>query len=138
MMVIKKIKGIKRFILVDSLGIILHNRVEPANTSEKTGARLLLSGLKPLFNKLTTIFADDGYLSKKLSNQIKNYGFALKIVKRNCKEFKILLKRWIVERTFGWFNRFRRLSKNYESIVQISELVMQLSMIRIMLNRLVN
>ncbi|HMT03674.1 MAG TPA: transposase [Burkholderiales bacterium] len=112
MMVIKKIKGIKRFILVDSLGIILHNRVEPANTSEKTGARL---------NKLTTIFADGGYLSGKLSNQIKNYGFDLTIVKRNCKSFKVLPKRWIVERTFGWFNRFRRLSKNYESRVQMSD-----------------
>jgi putative transposase len=132
---IKKIKGVKRFILVDSLGIVLHARVEPANISEKHGAKNLLSGLKPIYPNINNIYADGGYRGDELKDYLYEYGFNLVVVKRNSTAFKILPKRWIVERTFAWLNRFRRLSKNFEARVQTSELFINLATLRILLRR---
>ena len=133
---IKKIKGVKRFVLVDSLGIILHARVEADNISEKSGAKFLLSGLKPIYSDLGVIFADGGYRGDDLKDIINQCGFDLQVVLRTSQEFKILPKRWIVERSFGWLNRFRRLSKNFETRVQTAELVIELTTIRALLRRL--
>lgn len=111
-------------------------RIEPGNVSDRTGAKLLLSGLKPLLPRMKHLWADGGYESNKLSGWIQEENeWELEIVKRIGKEFELLPWRWIVERTFAWLSRNRRLSKDYEWKVQTSETILQLGMIRLMLNR---
>ena len=98
----KKIKGRKRHILVDTLGLPIASRVEPANISDrKTGARLL-SGLAPLFPEIRTVMADGGHKSRKLAAELKEQnGWTLQIVKRKHPAFQIAGLTWIVERTFA-------------------------------------
>lgn len=86
------------------------------------------------------IWADGGYAGKLIDWVKENQGYKLEIVKRSddVKGFKVLPRRWVVERTFGWFNRFRRLSKDFEYLLLISENVMYISMISILMNRLVS
>ena len=90
-----------------------------------------MSGIIPTFQ-----YADGGYRGDELKEYVMKYGFNLVVVKRNSTEFKVLPKRWIVERTFGWFNRFRRLSKNFEAKIQMAELFIKLANLRILLRRL--
>ena len=111
--------------------------MEPGNIQDRTAAYSVLSGLEPLHPRIKKIFADGGYLSSALSKWLqKTYRWHLEIVKRRTGPFKVLRKRWIVERTFAWFNLSRRLSKDYEYCVQTSETLMEICMIRIMLRRL--
>lgn len=133
----KLVKGQKRHILVDTLGLPIACRVEPANTSDRRAADLLLSGLSPLFPDIRTVIADAGHESGKLARQLlRNDGWKLKIVKRQQRAFKITGLTWIVERTFAWLGRNRRFSKDYEYMVQTSETLIDIAAIRIMLNRL--
>jgi transposase len=118
----KRVKGRKRHILVDTLGLPIACRVEPANISDRRAASLLVSGLGPLFPYIRTVIADTGHESRKLARQImRDDGWTLQIVKRRQRAFKITGLTWIVERSFAWLGRNRRLD-----IVAI----------RIMLNRL--
>ena len=84
------------------------------------------------------VWADGGYAGKLIDWVKKTTGWVLEIVKRNrdIKGFHILARRWVVERTFGWFNRFRRLSKDYERQTQTSECMIYIAMISIMVRRL--
>jgi putative transposase len=133
----KLVKGRKRHILVDTLGLPIACRVEPANTSDRRAADLLLSGLSPLFPDIRTVIADAGHESRKLARQLlRDNGWNLQIVKRKQRAFKITGLTWIVERSFAWLGRNRRLSKDYEYMVQTSETLMDIAAIRIMLNRL--
>ena len=125
--------------MVDTLGLLLTKRVESAAVQDRTGAYTLLSGLAPLNPRIITVLADGGYISQKLTNWLTFHcGWILEVVKRVEGPFKVLKKRWIVERTFAWFNLSRRLSKDYEFTVQSSETFLELCMIRIMLRRLAN
>ena len=133
----KRVKGRKRYILVDTLGIPIACRVEPANMSDQRGAELLLSGLGPMFPSIRTIMADAGHQSRKLARQLlRQDGWKLVIVKRGQRAFKITGLTWIVERSFAWLGRNRRMSKDYEYAVQTSEAMIDLATIRLMLNRL--
>jgi putative transposase len=133
----KCIKGRKRHILVDTLGLPIASRVEAANTSDRRAASLLLGGLSPLFPDIRTVIADAGHESRKLARQIaRDAGWSLQIVKRRQRAFKITGLTWIVERTFAWLGRNRRFSKDYEYNVQTSETMIDIAAIRIMLNRL--
>ena len=133
----KRIKGRKRYILVDTLGIPIACRVEPANMSDRRGAERLLGGLGPLFPGIRTIMADAGHESRKLARQLmRQDGWKLVIVKRGQRAFKITGLTWIVERTFAWLGRNRRFSKDYEYMVQTSETMIDIASLRIMLNRL--
>jgi putative transposase len=133
----KLVKGRKRHILVDTLGLPIACRVEPANISDRRAADLLLGGLSPLFPDIRTVIADAGHESGKLAPQLLwDEGWKLQIVKRRQRAFKITGLTWIVERTFAWLGRNRRLSKDYEYIVQTSETLIDIAGIRIMLNRL--
>ena len=133
----KKIKGRKRHILVDTLGLPIANRVEPANISDKKAGARLLSGLAPLFPEIRTVMADGGHESRKLASELKQEnGWTLQIVKRKQPAFQIAGLTWIVERTFAWLGRNRRLSKDYEYWVQTSETMLNIAAIRLMLNRL--
>jgi len=133
----KRVKGRKRHILVDTLGLPITARVEPANISDRRAASLLLAGLSPLFPGIRTVVADAGHESRKLARQIRrDDGWRLQIVKRRQRAFKVTGLTWIVERTFAWLGRNRRLSKDYEYNVQTSETMIDIAAIRLMLNRL--
>jgi putative transposase len=132
----KRIRGRKRHILVDTLGIPIANRVEAANVSDRRAAARLLGGLGPIFPTIKTVIADAGHQSRKLTRLIKAEGYELRIVKRRKRAFEVVGLTWIVERTFAWIGRYRRMSKDYEHRVQTSETLIDLIAIRLMLNRL--
>ena len=135
----KKVKGRKRQLLVDTLGFPLACRVEPANMSDKKAARYLVSGLSQLWPRIETVIADAGYLSEKLTEFIKAHaGWTLTIVKWSEPEFTIVGLNWIVERTFAWLGRERRLSKDYEQKVQTSETLIQIAACGLFLKRIAN
>jgi putative transposase len=134
----KKIKGRKRHLLVDTLGMILLVVVHSAGIQDRDGARLLLEKARGMFPRLQRIWADGGYAGKLIEWVQSICGWVLEIVKRSdlVRGFVLLPKRWIVERTFGWLGRYRRLSKDYESLPENSEAMIYLAMIHLMLRRL--
>lgn len=98
-----------------------------------------MSGLPPLLPRLKRIWADGAYSGEDLAAWCKRQGgWELEVIDKdgNAKGFKVLPKRWIVERTFGWFLRNRRLVKDYERRVQTSETLIQVAMVRLRLGRL--
>jgi putative transposase len=134
----KKIKGRKRHVLVDTMGLLLLVVVHPANIQDRDGAKLLLEKAKDLLPRLQLIWADGGYAGK-LVGWVKSVcGWVLEIVKRtdDVKGFKLLPRRWVVERTFGWIGRNRRLSKDYEGRTETSEAMIYWAMTRLMVRRL--
>ena len=138
----KKIKGKKRHILVDTLGLLLHAIVHPADIQDRDGGILLLSTLFGLFPFLKKLFADGGYQGPQFQEAL---GKALpqlnvEIVKRSdrAEGFEVLPKRWIVERTFAWLNRCRRLAKDFENLTRTALTFVKLASIRIMLRRICN
>jgi len=137
----KKIDGRKRHILVDTLGLLLVVVVHAGSIQDRDGARLVLQQLAHQFTRLVLVWADGGYAGQLVNwvNQLRTYRrVRLEIVKRSDQQkgFVLLPKRWIVERTFGWLVRFRRLSKDYERLPETSETMIYLAMIRLMLGRL--
>jgi putative transposase len=135
----KNIKGRKRHLLVDTLGLPLSVYVTSADVQDRVGARSLLTGLKPFVPRLKKIWADGAYTGEKLAGWLEEQGgWELEIVERDpkAKGFEVLPKRWIVERTFSWLIRNRRLSKDYERLVQTSETFIKVAMIRLILRRL--
>jgi putative transposase len=112
----KKIMGRKRHLLVDTMGLLLCVCVHSAGIQDRDGAKLLLEKARK-FGWLRKIWADGGYAGA-LLEWLKNLHLGrmaqIEIVKRISDGFKILPRRWVVERTFAWLNRYRRLSKDYE------------------------
>lgn len=136
----KKVAGRKRPILVDTLGLILLVCVHPANIQDRDSARLLLTALRARFGWLRCIWADGGYagtLVDWLRALRPRRGTRLEIDKHGAKlsRFKLLPRRWIVERTFAWHGRSSHLSKDYEHTVSSSETFVYLAIIRLMLGR---
>nr|WP_281005312.1 IS5 family transposase [Mesorhizobium sp. DCY119] len=133
----KRVKGRKRHILVDTLGLPIANRVEAADVSDRRAGALLTRGLQAIFPAITTVIADAGHESRKLAHALaEQQGWRLQIVKRRPRDFKITGLTWIVERSFAWLGRNRRLSKDYEYRVQTSETMIDIATTRLMLNRL--
>jgi putative transposase len=135
----KNLKGRKRHLLVDTLGLPLSVYVTSADVQDRVGARCLLAGLKPFVPRLKKIWADGAYAGEKLAGWLEEQsGWELEIVERDreAKGFEVSPKRWIVERTFSWLIRNRRLSKDYERLVQTSETFIEVAMIRLILRRL--
>jgi putative transposase len=134
----KKVNGIKRHLLVDTLGLVLAVMVLTANIQDRDGARTLLEQVKGKLPRLKKIWADGGYAGT-LVDWVKSVcGWVLEIVKRSdtAQGFELLPHRWIVERTLGWLNRSRRLSKNYERLSTSSEAMVYLAMLPLMTKRL--
>ena len=123
---------------MDTLGLILAVAVHTADIQDRDGAKLVLEKLGNHFRRLRLIWADGGYAGKLIEWTASLGGWVLEIVKRSddVKGFKLLPKRWIVERTFGWLNRYRRLSKDYEELPETSEAMIFLAMINLMTQRL--
>jgi putative transposase len=136
----KKVTGRKRHILVDVMGLLLSVVVHAANIQERAGAKRLLRRVKEKgFKRLKLIWADGGYSGQPLRDWVMDLaGWLFEIVKRSAdtQGFVVLPKRWIVERTFAWLGRFRRLSKDYEQLPETSEAMIYAAMIRLMLKRL--
>jgi putative transposase len=134
----KKINGRKRHIVVDTLGLVLAVVVHAANIQDRDGAKLVLALLKGRFSRLKLIWADGGYAGQLIEWTRQLGRWVLEIVKRSddMTGFVVLPKRWIVERTFSWFGRYRRLSKDYETLTESSEAVIYLAMTHLMLRRL--
>jgi putative transposase len=134
----KKINGIKRHVVVDTLGMLLMVMVLSADIQDPAGARLLLAKVKDCLPRLQRIWADGGYTGTLIGWVKEVCHWILEIVKRSdkAKGFEVLPHRWIVERTLGWLNRSRRLSKNFERLTASSEAMVYLAMLPMMTRRL--
>lgn len=127
--------------MVDTLGNILALKVTTADVQDRDGAKLLLNILTMAFGWLMLIWADGGYSGKLIEYVAeipRHRRVKLEIVKRSddIKGFKVVPKRWIVERTFGWLIQSRRLVRDYEVKVEHSEAMIYLSMSKRMLARI--
>jgi putative transposase len=137
----KNVKGRKRHIFVDTLGLLLGVVVTAASVQDRDGAMSLLTGLRHHFSRVRLIWADQAYagdLVAWLWDLRPWRKVRLEIVKRpeGITGFLLLPKRWIVERTFAWLGRYRRLSKDYEYLPQTSEAMIRVAMIHLMVRRL--
>jgi putative transposase len=135
----KLVKGRKRFVLVDSLGLLLKVLVTEANIGERDGATWLLSSLGQRFPRLVLIWVDGGFSGEAFAAHIaKDCQLTIEVVKRSddLKGFVLLPRRWVVERTFAWLGNYRRLSKDYEYSVYSSDAMIYAAMIHLMVRRL--
>ena len=134
----KKVRGRKRHIAVDTQGLLLGVVVHAASIQDADGADGLLRRVKPLYCWLRTVFADGGYNRVAALLACFLLGLTLVIVRRDpgTKGFVVLSRRWVVERTLSWLGRWRRLSKDYEHLPEVSEAMITLAMIRLMVHRL--
>ena len=122
--------------MVDTLGLILAVVIQSASVQDRDGAISVVNKLLESWSKIVKIFADAGYRGRLIDTIKTTFKIELEIIKRNeLHTFKILPKRWIVERTFAWIDTNRRNSKNYERLNNTSIAMVHLSAIRIMLNR---
>jgi transposase len=138
----KKVKGKKRHILVDTLGLLLHAIVHPADIQDRDGGILVMATLFGMFPFLKTLFADGGYQGQQFATALAKVlpHLGVEIVKRSDTAigFKIIPKRWIVERTIAWLNRCRRLAKDWENLNRKALAFLRLASIRLMLRKLCN
>lgn len=136
----KKVNGRKRHILVDTLGLLLAIVVHSAGIQDRDGAKMVLEKAKLSFTHLKLIWADGGYAGKLIAWVQSSCQWILEIIKRNddVKGFQVLPRRWVVERTFAWLGRYRRLSKDFEEKTETSEAMVYLAMIHLMTRRLAN
>jgi putative transposase len=134
----KKVLGRKRHILVDTIGLLLIVKVLAANIQDRDGAKLLLEEVKERMPRLHLIWADGGYRGKLIKWVATTCLWLIQVVKRNddVKGFKVLPRRWVVERTFAWLSRNRRLSKDYERLCETSEAWIYAAMVHLTLKRL--
>ena len=133
----KKVNGRKRHIVTDTLGLLLEVVVHEASLSDRVGAETVLTKVRAQFKRIKTIFADQGYTGKLVMLVKTNLRMTIKIIKRTeVRAFHIVPRRWVVERTFGWFGFYRRLAKDYERSPRHSEAFVYIAMSNVMLCRL--
>ena len=136
----KRIKGRKRHLLVDSMGLLLGVVVTPASMPEREGGKTLLGRVLHGFTSLRRLWADGGYGGSDFAQSARELSpkLEVEIIKRSddTSGFKVLPKRWVVERTFGWLMQHRRLARDYERTESSAEAWVYLAMIRIQLRRL--
>lgn len=133
------------------MGLLINVVVHPANIADRDGAKLVFGGVAERFPRLEHVWADGGYQGGLRGWLGEHFRIRLEIVKKPSrwvrvpetvepppypKGFQVLKRRWVVERTFGWFGRYRRLSKDYEQRTESSEAVIRIAMIHLMLRRL--
>jgi transposase len=134
----KKVVGRKRHIAVDTDGRLLMVNLTPADISDSAGAQMILDALRKRWPWLTHLFADGAYDRGKLMDKAAFRDFTVEIVKRLTGEpgFTVLPRRWVVERSFGWMTRWRRLVRDYERRIDVSEAFIYVAMGSILLRRL--
>jgi putative transposase len=135
----KRIRGRKRHIVTDTQGFLLAVLIHAANIQDNHGAVPLLAALRQTFPKLQHIFADRIYRGDQLRNAIAAFGrWTIEIVTRTEKvaTFKPERKRWVVERTFAWLGRNRRLAKDFEQTIASAEAWLLIASVRLLSRRL--
>lgn len=134
----KKVSGIKRHIAVDTNGLPHAIHVTAANVTDRSGALEMLENNKEKLKRVKNVLADGGYTGETFSNEVqKLIGATVEIAKRSeLHTFKVIPKRWVVERSFGWLEKCRRLWKNCERLILSSIAMIQLVFIRLLLKRL--
>ena len=148
----KKINGRKRHLLVDTGGLVMKARVHPADLADREGAKMVLDRIGESFPDLRHLWADAGYRGADLRRWItEGLGLSLEIVQRKPRwvwvrndvepepipaGFEVIRRRWVVERTFAWISRNRRMSRDYELLPETGEALIYVTMIRLMLKRL--
>jgi putative transposase len=136
----KKIHGRKRHILIDSMELLLAVAVTSAAVDDGAAApEVFAQAESEVFPRLAKVYADNKYHQHALYGWLQdNVSYVLEIVRRpkDQEGFQVLPQRWVVERTFAWLGRCRRLSKEYERRTDTSETIVKISMLHLMLNRL--
>lgn len=134
----KKINGRKRHIVVDTIGLLLVVMVTAASIQDRDGGRGILRALRDKLASVRHIFADGGYQGQLLATAKSAWGIVVEVVRKPADQrgFEVLPRRWVVERTFSWLMRFRRLARDYERLPATHEAIVKWAMVGIMLNRL--
>lgn len=135
----KKINGRKRHILTDTLGLMVGLVVHGADVQDRDGAPALLRSVRYRYPWLRHVFADGGYGGKKLKGRLSKIGqWTIQVVKRSdkTKGFELLPRRWVVERTFAWLGRCRRLARDFEASIDSAEAWIIVAHIRLLTRRL--
>lgn len=134
----KKVVGRKRHIAVDTDGRLLMVNLTTADISDSAGAQSIVAAVRKRWPWLRHLFADGAYDRTKLMDAAAYRDFVLEIVRRSDAEpgFKVLPKRWVVERTFGWMTRWRRLVRDYEQRLDVSEAMIHVAMGSLLLRRI--
>jgi transposase len=138
----KRVRGRKRHLLVDTLGLVLRVVVHSASVQDRAGAKLVLGGVRARFPLLGLVWVDGGYVNSVDAGLVgwaeRSEGIEVVAVPRNAdvKGFQVLPRRWVVERTFGWLARCRRLARDYERKTAHAEAMVKFAMIRLMAARL--
>lgn len=149
----KKVYGVKRHLIVDTLGLVLAVCVSPANVGDRDGAEVLLARSAGKFPRLRHLWADQGYRGREFLDGIReNTGITIQVVRRHdggfrgtwvragdtpppVPQFSVVPRRWVIERSFAWLGRYRRLSKDYEYLADSSESAVYLATIMLLLHR---
>lgn len=136
----KRVKGRKRHLMVDTEGLPVAVVVTDASANDKRGARLLLAAVEHVLPRLKKLWADGAYESGPLSEEARDRGIDLEVVKRSEEDkaagFVVVPRRWVVERTFAWLLRCRRLCRDFERLARTVESLIYVAMTRLLLNRL--
>ena len=135
----KKIKGRKRHIVTDTEGHLVGLQVHPADIQDRDGAPSVIASIRRLYPWLRHLFADAGYAGDKLNDALARLGqWTVELIKRSdsTKGFKVLPRRWVVERTFAWLGRCRRLAKDFETTIASAIAWILVAHIRILMRRL--
>lgn len=133
----KKLKGRKRHVVVDTDGRLLMVNLTAADVQDAAGAELILKAVRKRWPWLTHLFADGAYDRGRLASLAAYKGFTVEVVRKLAgqKGFQVLPRRWVVERTFGWMTRWRRLVRDYEVRLDVSDAMIDLSMGALLLRR---
>jgi putative transposase len=134
----KQVNGRKRSIVVDTMGLLLRVVVHAADIADSSGAEWVLAEVHKMAKRLKKLWGDQHYGGELVTWAQETFGWEIEIIKRppDLRGFRVLPRRWVVERTFGWFGWYRRLSKDYEVYVDMSESFIYAAMIHLMLRRL--
>ena len=134
----KKINGRKRHLVTDTIGLPLNLAVHAANIQDRDGLALACRWIKRQFPWLQCLFADAGYQGPIAANNAAGAGLRLEIVKRppHAEGFEVIPRRWVIERTFSWLGRNRRLAKDFERLIEHSKAMAVVAIIQLLARRL--
>ncbi|MTK63912.1 MAG: IS5 family transposase, partial [Methanobacterium sp.] len=135
----KKVKGRKRHIITDTEGHLVGLTVHTADIQDRDGTVGVIASIRRLYQWLRHLFADGGYAGEKLTDALADLGtWTIEIIKRSdaAKGFEVPPRRWVVERTFAWLSRCRRLAKDFEETIASAEAWIFIASIRLMVRRM--
>ena len=134
----KKINGRKRHLVTDTIGLPLNLALHAANLQDRDGLAQACRWIKRRFPWLQCLFADAGYQGPVAASNAADAGLKLEIVKRppHAEGFEVIPKRWVIERTFGWLGRNRRLAKDFERLIEHSSAMVVVAIIQLLASRL--